>query len=66
MEERINEIVEHIEENTKYLYPKDVSIETLLNNLMSRGMQFITKVDKQSVVDLCTLALVIYLKKSKE
>lgn len=64
--EKVDELIEHIKENTNYLYPKDISIDTLLNNLMGRGMQFVTKTDKQSVVDLCTLALVIYLKKSKD
>lgn len=64
--EKVDELIEHIKENTSYLYPKDISVDTLLNNLMGRGMQFITKTDKQSVVDLCTLALVIYLKKNKD
>lgn len=64
--EKVDELIEHIKENTNYLYPKDISIDTLLNNLMGRGMQFVTKTDKQSVVDLCTLALVIYLKKNKD
>lgn len=64
--EKVDELIEHIKENTSYLYPKDISIDTLLNNLMGRGMQFVTKTDKQSVVDLCTLALVIYMKKSKD
>ena len=64
--EKLDELIEHIKENTNYLYPKDVSVDTLLNNLMGRGMQFVTKTDKQSVVDLCTLALVIYLKKVKD
>ena len=64
--EKLDELIEHIKENTSYLYPKDVSVDTLLNNLMGRGMQFVTKTDKQSVVDLCTLALVIYMKKSKD
>lgn len=64
--EKVDELIEHIKENTNYLYPKDISIDTLLNNLMGRGMQFVTKTDKQSVVDLCTLALVIYMKKSKD
>lgn len=64
--EKVDELIEHIKENTSYLYPKDISVDTLLNNLMGRGMQFITKTDKQSVVDLCTLALVIYMKKSKD
>lgn len=64
--EKVDELIEHIKENTSYLYPKDISVDTLLNNLMGRGMQFITKTDKQSVVDLCTLALVVYLKKNKD
>lgn len=64
--EKVDELIEHIKENTNYLYPKDISVDTLLNNLMGRGMQFITKTDKQSVVDLCTLALVVYLKKNKD
>lgn len=64
--EKVDELIEHIKENTSYLYPKDISVDTLLNNLMGRGMQFITKTDKQSVVDLCTLALVIYMKKTKD
>lgn len=64
--EKVDELIEHIKENTSYLYPKDISVDTLLNNLMGRGMQFITKTDKQSVVDLCTLALVIYMKKNKD
>lgn len=63
MEKDLKDMLKHIEENTKYLYPKDVSTDTLAQNLVSRGIAFMSKPkEKQNTVDLCTLALVIYLR----
>lgn len=62
MEEKLKEMLEHIEENTKFLYPKDVSNETLSQNLVGRGISFMQKPNKQTTVDLCTLALALYLR----
>ena len=62
MEEKLKEMLEHIEENTKFLYPNDVSNETLSQNLVGRGISFMQKPSKQTTVDLCTLALVLYLR----
>ena len=62
MEKKVKEMLKHIEENTKFLYPKDVSNETLSQNLVGRGISFMRKPDKQTTVDLCTLALVLYLR----
>ena len=66
MEKRLKELLEHIEENTSYLYTKDVSNDTLAQNLMSRGMQYVMQPSKQNTVDLCTLALVLYLRKTND
>ena len=74
MEDKLDELLAHIKENTTFLYPKDVSNESLMQNLMDRGFQqnlmdrgfqFITKPKDQNIVDLCTLALVLYLRKTK-
>lgn len=65
MEDKLDELLTHIKENTIFLYPKDVSNESLMQNLMDRGFQFITKPKDQNIVDLCTLALVLYLRKTK-
>ena len=62
MEKKLKELIKHIEENTKFLYPKDVSTETIVQNLVNKGITFMTKPGEQSTVDVCTLALVIYLR----
>ena len=62
MEKELKELLKHIEENTKYLYPKDVSNETITQNIFSKGIQFLTKTSDQNVVDLCTMALVLRLR----
>ena len=62
MEKELKELLKHIEENTKYLYPKDVSNETITQNIFSKGLQFLTKTSDQNVVDLCTMALVLRLR----
>ena len=65
MEDKLDELLAHIKDNTTFLYPKDISNESLMQNLMDRGFQFITKPKDQNIVDLCTLALVLYLRKTK-
>ena len=66
MEKRVKEMLKHIEENTKYLYPKDISTDTLSQNLVARGIQFMQKPSKQNTVDLCVLALTLYLRTTNE
>jgi hypothetical protein len=65
MEEKLDELLAHIRENTVFFYSKDISNEYLMQNLMDRGFQFLTKPKDQNIVDLCTLALVLYLRKTK-
>lgn len=65
MEEKLDELLAHIKENTMFLYSNDISNDYLMQNLMDRGFQFITKPKDQNIVDLCTLALVLYLRKTK-
>lgn len=65
MEDKLDELLKHIKENTTFLYPKDISNEVLMQNLMDRGFQFITKPKDQNIVDLCTIALTLYLRKNK-
>lgn len=62
MDKEIKDMLKHIEENTKYLYPKDLSTETLAQNLVGKGISFMSKPSKQNTVDICTLALTIYLR----
>lgn len=62
MEKELKDTLKHVEENTKYLYPKDLSTETIAQNLVSKGISFMTKPTKQNTVDICTLALTIYLR----
>lgn len=62
MEKELKELLKHIEENTKYLYPKDISNETITQNIFSKGIQFLTKTNDQNVVDLCTMVLVLRLR----
>lgn len=64
MENKLDELLVHIKENTTFLYSKDISNEALTQNLMDRGFQFLTKPKDQNIVDLCTLALVLYLRKT--
>lgn len=66
MEEKLKDLLKHIKENTTYLYPKDVSNDVLLQNLMSRGIQFVHNPTDQSTVDLCTLVLVLSLRRKNE
>lgn len=66
MESKLDELLAHIKENTMFLYPKDISNESLTQNLMDRGFQFLTKPKDQNIVDLCTLALVLYLRRSNQ
>jgi hypothetical protein len=65
MEEKLDELLAYIRENTMFLYSNDISNEYLMQNLMDRGFQFLTKPKDQNIVDLCTLALVLYLRKTK-
>ena len=65
MEDKLDELLKHIKENTTFLYPKDISNEVLMQNLMDRGFHFLTKPKDQNIVDLCTIALTLYLRKSK-
>lgn len=66
MDKELKEMLKHIEENTKYLYPNDVSTDTLSQNLVARGIQFMQKPSKQNTVDLCVLALTLYLRTTNE
>lgn len=66
MENKLDELLAHIKENTTFLYSKDVSNESLTQNLMDRGFQFLTKPKDQNIVDLCTLALVLYFRKTNQ
>lgn len=65
MDKEIKDMLKYIEENTKYLYPKDLSTETLAQNLVGKGISFMSKPNKQNTVDICTLALAIYLRTKK-
>lgn len=65
MEKKLNELLEHIKENTVHLYNQDVSLDTLMQNLVDKGYKFVTNPRDQSVVDLCTISLVLYLRRIK-
>ena len=65
MEKKLNELLEHIKENTVHLYNQDVSLDTLMQNLVDKGYKFVTNPKDQSVVDLCTISLVLYLRRIK-
>lgn len=65
MEKKLNELLEHIKENTVHLYNQDVSLDTLMQNLVDKGYKFVTNPRDQSVVDLCTISLALYLRRIK-
>jgi hypothetical protein len=65
MEKKLNELLEHIKGNTVHLYNQDVSLDTLMQNLVDKGYKFVTNPKDQSVVDLCTISLVLYLRRIK-
>lgn len=65
MEKKLNELLEHVKENTVHLYNQDVSLDTLMQNLVDKGYKFVTNPRDQSVVDLCTISLVLYLRRIK-
>lgn len=62
MEEKLKELLSHIESNAKHLYKQDISKETLIQGLLDKGYKYVTKPNDQSIVDVCTVALVLYLR----
>ena len=60
--EELKQLLAHIEENTLNLLESNPPDNTLIGNILSRGINYVQLLSPQLSVDLCSIGLVYLLK----
>lgn len=63
--DRLETLLGHVKDNTQELLKQKVPSRVLIQNAIPRGMQLVRgQVDRQTVVDMCAIALTILIQET--
>lgn len=63
--DRLETLLGHVKDNTQELLKQKVPSRVLIQNAIPRGMQLVRgQVDRQTVIDMCAIALTILIQET--
>lgn len=63
--DRLEALLGHVKDNTQELLKQKVPSRVLIQNAIPRGMQLVRgQVDRQTVIDMCAIALTILIQET--